>query len=389
MRKKFCFSSAILVEQEKLNNEIVMNILIFFASGLGDALFIAPAVFALKHIYPEARITAAVPHLRSNRFLQEKVLPFDEVLCLKRPKKSSIISWFRYVANFFKLLRVFRAGGYDRIVATVQARLPDQYLLMLLSGAEHRVGPEYWRGKKNYYRFILTDATKPDRREHIYFDHSNLLLDENESKRIDKYVPDVTEALKRQAGPFDWKGTAKQLVLVFPGSGSQSYKRWPFEKFLNIIEYLISKYKCDVAVIGGRKEYDETIIPTELRNKDGFHNLADGLDLSEIIRLLERSVLVLSNDNGLLHLAEFMDVPTVGIYPMNWEYVSQKYAVSDSTNIIIPFEKEDRAVGLLRKNPGRTRKLKKICSRVIRDIEPEEVIMAIDDSGLLRQETSS
>lgn len=364
-----------------------MNILIFFASGLGDALFIAPAVFALKHIYPEARITAAVPRLRFNRFLLERVLPFDEVLCLKRPKKNSIISWLRYVVTFFKLVRAFRAGGYDRIVATVQTRLPDQYLLMLLSGAEHLVGPEYWRGRKNYYRCILTDVTKPGSREHIYFDHANLLLEENESKRINKYIPDVTEALKRQAGSFDWKGTAEQLVLVFPGSGSQSYKRWPLEKFLNVIEYLISKYECDVAVIGGRKEYDETIIPTELRNNDRFYNLADALDLSEIIRLLERSALVLSNDNGLLHLAEFMDVPTVGIYPMNWEYVSQKYAVPYSRNIIIPFEKEDRAVDLLRKNLGRTRKLKKICSRVIREIEPEEVIMAIDDSGLLRQGT--
>ena len=361
-----------------------MKILIFFASGLGDALFVGPTIFAIKELYPGAKITAVVPRLRFNRFVLEKVLPFDQILLLGRPKLYSPVSILSYILRFTQLLLYIRREKFDKAIATVQAQLPDQYLLMLLSGAKQRLGPALWRRKRNIYRFLLTDIFGLGQREHIYYDHFNIIYALGKQPPIGRYITKVTNTLCTKSKRFPFVRSTNRLVVVFPGSGSQPYKRWDCMNYIKVIQHLIQKYHCNVAVIGGPGEYNAKLLSEHLAENEYFHDLNGKLTLTEIVWLLRQTNLVIANDNGLLHLAEFLDIHTIGIYPlMNGEYVSKKYIDRNTKHIVIPTDQKDNAVEYLCCHIGRTRKMKKLCKKVLKKISPEQVILEIENHNML------
>ena len=76
---------------------------------------------------------------------------------------------------------------------------------------------------------------------------------------------------------------------------------------------------------------------------------------------------------------EFLDVSTIGIYPMNWQYVSKRYFDMDTKHIVIPKNQKDEAVEILKKYSWRTPKLKKICKNVIDNIHTDHMIKEIDN----------
>ncbi|MCK5270429.1 MAG: glycosyltransferase family 9 protein [Sedimentisphaerales bacterium] len=361
-----------------------MKILIFFASGLGDALFVGPTIFAIKELYPGAKITAVVPRLKFNRFVLEEVLPFDQILLLERPKLYSLVSILSYILRFTKLLLYIRQEKFDKAIATVQAQLPDQYLLMLLSGAKQRLGPVLWRRKRNIYRFLLTNVFGLGQREHVYYDHFSIICTLGKQLPIGRYITKVTNALYAKGERFTFVRSTGRLVVVFPGSGSQSYKRWDCINYIKVIQHLIQKYRCNVVVIGGPGEYDAKLLSERLAENEYFHDLNGRLTLTEIIWLLRQTNLVIANDNGLLHLAEFLDIHTIGIYPlMNGKYVSKKYIDGETRHIVIPTDQKSNVAEYLRCHVGRTRKMKKLCKKVLKNISPEQIILEIENHNML------
>ncbi len=356
-----------------------MKILMFLTSGFGDVLFAAPTVFALKEIYPEAKIIAAVPHLRFNRFLLENVLPFDDVILLKRLRSLSPVAAIRYVRDFIQLAATIRRHKFDIVIATVQARLVDQYLLMLLSRAKRRIGFKLWRRKKNWYSFVLTDKLEPAYDEHICNMHFEIARFLDKELKIDKYFDKVSQVLRESAKPVSLALETNRLVAILPGTGSQPYKRWDFKNFIEVIRYILDKYDCDVAVIGGQGEYDESLLPQAIVNNKRFHNIGRKLAADEVIELFLKTDLVFGNDSGLLHLAEFLDIPTIGIYATNWGHLSKRYLDGDTKHIVMPANQKDVALDYLLNHTWHSRKFKKLLSTVVNSILPEDVIKEIDN----------
>jgi ADP-heptose:LPS heptosyltransferase len=172
-------------------------------------------------------------------------------------------------------------------------------------------------------------------------------------------------------------------MLVLPGSGSQPYKRWPFKNFVDVIETVLSSGNCDVAIVSAPNEYDPTIISASVRKNKKFHDLSDSLTMPQIIDLLTKTSLVLSNDNGLMHLAEFLNVPTITIYPGEWKYVSKRYFDNDTRHIVLPEKNQDLMAEYMLKHIWRTRKIQDICKKVVNSVQPCDVIAKIRSSRLL------
>ncbi len=360
-----------------------MKILMFFSSGLGDTLLIAPTVFALRDIYPSAEITAAVPYIRFNKFLLEKVLGFDKVLYLKRLRSLWPQAIASYAGFFCKFAYEIRHQKFDMVILTVQACLPDQYFLALISGAKQRIGPKLWRGRKNIFRFLLTTQTKPDRHAHLIDNHFEIIHSLDKNIDIQKYVNKVNNALKAKAEPSGFVPLTDKLLVILPGSGTQAYKRWPFSNFIQVMENTLDRYKCDIAVLGGAGEYDHNLIPPHIANNERFHNLSNSLTVPQIIDLLSHASLILSNDSGLLHLAEFLDTPTIGIYPGNWTYVSKRDFDNDTKHIVLPKNQPDILAEQLLKHTWRNKKIQNICEDVVNSVQPNDLIDEIQNSRWL------
>ena len=360
-----------------------MKILTFFSSGLGDTLFVAPTILALRDIYPSAHIAAAVPYIRFNRFLLENVLKFDDVIHLKRLRSLSPLVAIRYLKDFYGLCTSIRKQKFDMAVLTVQACLPDEYVVAVTSGAKDRIGPKFWRQQKNKFRFLLTKQVVSDFDEHLINMHFNLVRCLDGSLKAEKYVNKLTEALIKASLPSNFTSSTGKLMLVLPGSGSQPYKRWPFKNFVDVMETVLDSGNCDVAIVSAPSEYDLTIIPSSVRKNKKFHDLSDSLTMPQIIDLLTKTNLVLSNDNGLMHLAEFLNIPTITIYPGEWKYVSKRYFDNDTKHIVLPKKNEDLMAEYMLNHLWRTKKIQDICKKVVNSVCPDDVITEIDNTALL------
>lgn len=87
-------------------------------------------------------------------------------------------------------------------------------------------------------------------------------------------------------------------------------KRWPASHFTQLIQLIQSKtpYRC--MVFGGPKDTYCHGIATQT----GAINMAGKLSVSEVMTHMEQSCkMVISNDTGLMHMADALDIPTCAI----------------------------------------------------------------------------
>ncbi len=153
------------------------------------------------------------------------------------------------------------------------------------------------------------------------------------------------------------------LVLFFPGAGHPA-KCWPLENFLALAEY-IDKLGYSPMFILGPAEIDRNI---EVQNFKYIYCQ----DFITLQTYLQQALFVIGNDSGPLHLASYMQVPTLGIYgptsvkqwgPFNGNTVSLNIECSPCTQIgdincpnprcmqqITPEMVENKLGKLLRKN---------------------------------------
>jgi ADP-heptose:LPS heptosyltransferase len=370
--------------QEAPSNEKKNNILLFFSSGLGDMLFLAPTYLALRDLYPAAHITAVVPQLGFNKFLLQDIFKFDSVLSLDRLRSFSPHAIISYIKHFYSLVKTVRKQKFDMVFPTVEICLPDQYLLTFLSGAKTRIGPKYLRRQKNKFRFLLTKQVESPFDGHIIDLHFNLVRSLQNNLEINTYFKKTTDLLVRSATPSNFRPITNKLFIVVPGSGGQPYKRWPFQHYVEVISNILNGYECDVVILSGAQEYDGNLIPSDISGNPRFHNLSDSLALSQIIHLFLQANLVLGNDNGLLHLAEFLNIPTIGIYPGNWMHVSKRFFDNDAKHIVLPKNTKDILSEYLMDNVRRNQKIQNVCKDVVNSVSTNDVVTEIEHTSLLK-----
>ncbi|HBG28863.1 MAG: hypothetical protein A2Y10_16850 [Planctomycetes bacterium GWF2_41_51] len=350
-----------------------MKILLFFSSGLGDALFIAPTYFALRELHPDSDITAIVPQLKHNAFLLQEIFKFDKVINLRRLRSFSPNAIISYMKYFYALSKNIRKQKYDLVIPTIEARLPDQYFLTFLSGAKNRIGPKYWYNHNNIFRFILTNQVYSSNRNMAAL-HFDLVRAIEKNVDMKRYIEKTKNVLLEASKDSNIALAATKMLVISPGSGSQPYKRWPFKNFIEVITYALANYNCDVAVVSGSGEYDTALIPQEIVNNPKFHNISDTLTLPQIIHLFNKANLIIGNDNGLLHLAEFLDKPTIGIYAGNWHLFSKRFLDNDRKHIVLPKNRTDILANHIMDKIWRNRKIQNIYSQTVNSVQVNDVI---------------
>lgn len=119
-------------------------------------------------------------------------------------------------------------------------------------------------------------------------------------------------------------------VIIVPGSSkSGKVKRWPFENYLNVIEYLISK-KISCYIIGGKDENDiEKMIPS---NKY-IINLINNSPWNYVKKIALKSKITISNDTSAMHFISNLNLPVIAIMKDNI-YAYRNRPLSDNSIII-------------------------------------------------------
>ncbi len=300
------------------------NILIVRTDRIGDVVLTTPVISALRENYPHARISIMVAP--ETKEIVEENPYLDEVIVFDRQKAHK---------SFGRLLRFILSLREKKIdLAIILHTKKITNLICFLAGIPQRVG---YRNEK--FGFLLTDGIKDTRAEgtkheaeysldvlrHLGFSAGHLKI----------FVP-IKEEAERWAENFLRENNLTGfdcLIAVHPDASCIS-KRWPPKNFAELINKIQKKYPVKILMIG--TEASRGIISEIISLvQQPIIDLSGKTSISQLISLLKRCRLLISNDSGPVHLAGGVGIPVftifgrnqAGLSPIRWRPLSQNSAV--------------------------------------------------------------
>jgi len=291
----------------------VRRILVVKFLGLGSVLLATPLLRRLREAYPGAHITFLT--FRSNAEMVRRLDCVDEVVAVSR---SSAI---RLLASVPRLVMQLRRARFDLALdLEFYSRLSN--LVSWASGATRRVGffvRARWRGS------LLTDP--------VYFNSrlpygravlallQPLGLADADAERL--VAPEVRAEEQTAAhARLEELGVPREGTVVVVNVNASDLceeRRWPGHRYARLVE----RFNGEIAPVDRfvfigtageatavRRVLDE-VAPDA---RPACLDLSGKTTLVELMVLLKRAAMVVTNDSGPLHVAAALGVPTVSLY---------------------------------------------------------------------------
>jgi heptosyltransferase-2 len=283
-------------------DKTVEKIIVKSVNWVGDTILTTPTIRALRRHYPAARITVVArpwvtPLLRTN--------PDVDAVWQENERSSR--------RAFVGLVRRIRAGRFDLGIA-----FPNSFgsaLLLSAGRVRRRIG--YARDGRE---LLLTDPVPVHRallRDHEVRYYLNLLsvlgevpdpppplvLEENEEARA------AVERLLEAEG----LSPDTPLIGINPGAFYGTAKRWFPDRFATVARRLKEAAR-GVVVVTGTKDERPTADEVCAGIGNGAVNLAGRLSLAELVSLIKRLAIFVTNDSGAMHVAAATNARTVAVF---------------------------------------------------------------------------
>lgn len=110
------------------------------------------------------------------------------------------------------------------------------------------------------------------------------------------------------------------FAVLGPGGNKRS-RRWPLGNFLQLAD-LLTRAGLNVAFVGDESERVDLVTESL---PSGCHNLVGRTSLEDLASLIRRANVVVANDSGVMHLANALGTPVVGIFGSGDEIRTRPY----------------------------------------------------------------
>ena len=104
---------------------------------------------------------------------------------------------------------------------------------------------------------------------------------------------------------------SERFIAVHPWT-SNPLKQWPVERYHHLIRRVIEHLPVRIVVIGGPEERDHSA--AVLVDDLPAINLTGRLTLRQLVALLQRAALLVSNDSGPVHVAAAAGTPAIALF---------------------------------------------------------------------------
>lgn len=283
-------------------NNTVKNILIVRTDRIGDVVLSLPLADIIKKHYPGCKVSFLVRNytkeiLSNNPFI-------DEIIILKEDNNR---------VNLFENLKNISSKKFDTCIVVNPTFVVA--LILFFSGIKQRIGTGY-----RWYSFLFNSKVFEHRKyaeKHELEFNVNMLqkigIRETVNERNIKYnlgadnkaLKSVEEILLNEN--LDIK---KPFIIIHPGSGGSSIDL-PINKFIELTKKL-TEDNLQVIITGNKNEIE---ICNQLVLSDKTKNLAGKFNLTQLIALISKSAMFISNSTGPIHIAAALGKYAVGFYP--------------------------------------------------------------------------
>jgi heptosyltransferase II len=286
------------------------RILIVRTDRIGDVVLSTPVIKALRQAYPYAYIAMMVsPYTKEivegNPFLDQVVI-FD-----KEKKHRSWLGTLKFAGSLAK-------KRFD--LAIILHPTNRVHLVCFLAGIPRRIGYDRKLG------ILLTDRIKHLKQEgeKHELEYSLDLLKYLNIEATDKelFMPVTAEVVVWVRDLFSRVGIrdSDRLVAIHPSASCPS-RLWPIQRFAEVADKLIERYKFKVLVVAGPKDIALARDMIKKMNHPAV-NLAGRTSLTQLAAVFKKCVLFISNDSGPAHIASSTGTPVISIFGRNQKGLS-------------------------------------------------------------------
>ena len=282
----------------------VRSIVVLRPNAIGDFMFALPALHALRQTYPKAKIVLLGKQWHAD-FLNGRPGPVDKVIVMPPvPGVGTPIDAEVDPEPNRRFVAAMREAQFDLAIQMYGGgRYSNAYALSL--GARLTIG-------------LKTPDAAPLDRWLPYGEIANRRLELLQVAALAGAVPvlrdseiTVTENDRQEAARVMPPTPGERIVILHPGA-TDVRRHWPAERFAAVGDMLASKGATIVISATGAEAHLAHTIVNQMEHQ--AINLTDQLSLPALCGLLERAVMMVSNDTGPLHLALATGTPAVGIF---------------------------------------------------------------------------
>jgi len=273
---------------------------------LGDLVMATPVLQDLKRALPEAKITAMCQGGAGSLLAHDPNI--DEIFSFVKPN-----GWL-HRAPRVQIIERLRQGEYD---------------LGLLLTNSFSSAWWFWRGrvqnkigyKTNLRTPLLDFPLNPPKQietQHLVKTYKELLSPLG--IKVSDTKPRLYLSAKEQADSLLWlaaKGInpeAHIIIGINPGAAYGSAKCWLPERFVEVSKKLVENPKVRLIYFGdaaGKPLVDKICSDID---SSSVINAAAKTSLRELLGLIARCRLLLTNDSGPMHIADALDVPLIALF---------------------------------------------------------------------------
>ena len=307
---------------------------------------------------------------------------FKEGICVSlvvRPEAAAVFEKDARVARVHVYDKHGKDGGIKGILSVTRRLGPEEYdtaviphrslrsaLLARFARIPERIGFDNSSGSR-----LFTRKVEYKKAEHEVVRNHALLTPLGISCSPPAPAVNTSQEDKRAADNlFEHAGIDNNDIVVGFAPGSKWFtKQWGVERFQKLAELITATPRCKVVCFGSN---DEKGIGDEIsrRNPGNIYNAIGLLGLMESAAALKKVRVVVTNDNGLMHLAAAVKASAVAIFgPTVTEFGFSPWG---NNHTILEREVYCRPCSI-----HGTKSCPEKHFRCMKEIEPEEVLTAV------------
>ena len=265
---------------------------------IGDGVMMTPALGTIRQQFPEAEIVVAANRLVAELFIDhpwcDRVLIFDD-----KGVHAGLSGLFRFIGEV-------RREKFD--LAILLQKAFKAAFIAKMAGIPERIG--FSTDARGFLLTRKTRLTPEIKRLH----HSRHYLEMLKAFGVEPGMSDLHLQLSEEESRWaDQIVESPEWLVLNPGAAYGSAKRWYPERFAGVGNRLAAEKGLKVVIVGGPGE-SEIGADIEAAMETAPLNLVGKTTVRQMMAIIARSRLVVTNDSGPMHIAAAFQVPIVAIF---------------------------------------------------------------------------
>ncbi len=283
---------------KKYESSMTGKILFIKFWGIGSIVLTTPTLLKVKSQYAPAEIYFLT--LKNNLGICREIKLIDKILTI------DISNPFLFISDLIRTILFLRKIKFDIIIDFEFYT----YFSSIITGLLNSGLSIGFDNLKNNRNILFSKTILFNDKIHTRDNFLNLAAVENSGMMYpaNSGFPELSSGYHHTDNRVE--------IIINPNASRLAYERkLPDEFFIEIINHITGKVKCEIILTGSEDEQDYVNhIFESLKNKSRVSNLCGKTNVRELISLIKSASCLITNDSGPLHIASALNTPVIAFF---------------------------------------------------------------------------